>query len=116
SPSMKYAEKLKGLDYYWFISHIIEQFDNNSQDILDNLNKVYNDIFNANNLIISFTGDKEDLDLTKKSLPIVINNLDKENLTSKNFDFIEQKLNEGILSSANVQYVSKGYNFKKLGY
>lgn len=116
SPSMKYAEKLKGLDYYWFISHIIEEFNNNSQKILDNLNKVYNDIFNINNLIISFTGDKEDLNLVKKSLPIITNNLNKEKLTPKKFNFIEQKSNEGILSSANIQYVSKGYNFKKLGY
>ena len=116
SPSGKYKEQLKGLDFYWFISDIVENFDNNSERIMSNLNKVYNSIFNANNLIISFTGDKDDFSMFKDNLKIITKNLNKEKLDSKEYNFSEIKLNEGILSSANVQYVSKGYNFKKLGY
>lgn len=116
SPTRKYTEMLKGLDYYWFICDILEDFDNNNQQIMDNLNKVYNDIFNINNLIISFTGDEEDLVLVKDSLPVVINNLDRKINKPQEYNFPREKANEGILSSANVQYVSKGYNFRKLGY
>jgi Zn-dependent M16 (insulinase) family peptidase len=116
SPSRKYMEKLQGLDFYWFIDHILEQFDNNSEEIIANLNKVYNTIFNINNLIISFTGDEKDFNFAKNNLKIVTERLNKEKLEPKKYNFSEEKLNEGILSSANVQYVSKGYNFKKLGY
>ncbi|MCF6460308.1 insulinase family protein [Clostridium sp. Cult3] len=116
SPSRKYTEKLKGLDFYWFICDILEDFDNNSQEIISNLNKVYSEVFNINNLIISFTGDGEDLALIKNNLPVVVDNLNREKLVPKKYDFTKQKTNEGILSSANVQYVSKGYNFKKLDY
>lgn len=116
SPSGKYLERLQGLDFYWFLNSLLREFDNNSEKILNNLNKVYNEIFNINNLIISFTGDKDDFKAVKDSLPIVIDKLNTYKFESKNYSFVEEKLNEGILSSANVQYVSKGYNFRKTGY
>ena len=38
SPSKKYIERLKGLDFYWFLSDILERFDKDSNEILANLN------------------------------------------------------------------------------
>ncbi|MCM1991814.1 insulinase family protein [Oceanirhabdus seepicola] len=116
SPASKYSESLNGLDYFWFICNTIENFDTNSDNILANLNKVYNSIFNINNLIISFTGDKKDFDLFRENFTIATSTLNKNKLESKTYDFKETKLNEGIQSSANVQYVAKGFNFKNLGY
>ncbi|MBZ2174692.1 insulinase family protein [Schnuerera sp. xch1] len=114
--SSKYSEQLQGLDFYWFLSDIINNFDSNSKEILSNLNKVYNTIFNVNNLIVSFTGDADDFKLMRDNLPVVIDKLNIDRFEPKEYSFTKEKLNEGILSSANVQYVSKGYNFKKLGY
>ena len=116
SQAGKYAEKLKGLEYYWFISEILENFDKNKEEIISNLNKVYRKIFNINNLIIAFTGDKEDFAVIKDNLNIITDNLNTNTWKAKEYNFPKSKLNEGILSSANVQYVSKGYNFKDLGY
>ncbi|NMA86451.1 MAG: insulinase family protein, partial [Tissierellia bacterium] len=116
SPSAQYGEKLKGLEYFWFISEILKDFDKNSDEILENLNKVYREIFNINNLIISFTGDKEDFSIIEKNLNIIMANLNTEEFQPQKYSFTNSNLNEGILSSANVQYVSKGYNFKDLGY
>ncbi|GFN35522.1 insulinase family protein [Tepidimicrobium xylanilyticum] len=116
SPSKKYIERLKGLDFYWFLSDILERFDKDSNEILANLNKVYKKAFNLNNLILSFTGDEDDFNMIKSSLDIVTEKLNKEEFKPIEYTFKEEKLNEGILSSANVQYVSKGYNFKKLGF
>ncbi|MCF6464867.1 insulinase family protein [Clostridium sp. Cult2] len=116
SPSKKYMERLKGLDFYWFLSDILEDFDNNGEEILSNLNKVYNMVFNVNNLILSFTGDRDDFSLVKDNLPIVIDELNKQKFEPTKYSFTEERLNEGILSAANVQYVSKGYNFRKLGF
>ena len=116
SPSRKYLEKLNGLDFYWFLSHLLDEFDSNSQEILSNLNKVYNMIFNKNNLIISFTGDEDDFFLVKNNLNVLTGNINNEKLDPVKYNFSQKRSNEGILSSANVQYVSKGYNFKRLGY
>ena len=116
SAAGKYSEKLKGLEYYWFISEILKNFDQDKEEILANLNKVYSEIFNINNLIISFTGDEEDFHVVKDNLNIISNNLNTDKWESKKYNFPKAKLNEGILSSANVQYVSKGYNYRDLGY
>ena len=116
SKSKKYLEELKGLDFYWFISDILDNFDQNSEKILSNLNKVYNMVFNINNLIISFTGDREDFSIVKDNLKLIREGLNREKFEAKAYSFSEERVNEGIYSSANVQYVSKGYNFKKLGY
>ncbi len=116
SPSRKYLEKLNGLDFYWFLSHLLDEFDSNSQEILSNLNKVYNMIFNKNNLTISFTGDEDDFSLVKNNLNVLTGNINNEKLDPVKYNFSQKRSNEGILSSANVQYVSKGYNFKRLGY
>lgn len=116
SPSGRYVEKLQGLDFYWFLCQLLNNFDENKEEILYNLKKVYDTIFNINNLIISFTGDKDDFKLAKDHMSIVTDRLSRDKLQAQEYYFKEEKLNEGILSSANVQYVSKGYNFRKLGY
>ena len=116
SPSSRYVEKLQGLDFYWFLSDLLKNFDENSDEILYNLKKVYDTVFNINNLIISITGDEDDFKLAKDNIKVVTDKLNKDKLESQQYEFKEEKLNEGILSSANVQYVSKGYNFRKLGY
>ncbi|WBW97275.1 insulinase family protein [Oceanirhabdus sp. W0125-5] len=116
SPASGYSEKLNGLDYFWFICDTIENFDNNSDKILANLSKVYESIFNINNLIISFTGDKKDFDLFRENYTVVTSTLNKNKIEPKVYDFKETRVNEGIQSSSNVQYVAKGFNYKNLGY
>jgi len=116
SPSGRYAEKLQGLDFYWFLCDLLRNFDENSDQILYNLKAVYDTIFNINNLIVSFTGDEDDFKLVKDNMNIVTDNLNRDKIQPQEYFFKEERLNEGILSSANVQYVSKGYNFRKLGY
>lgn len=116
SSNWKYRERLQGLDFYWFISDLLERFDRDKEEILSNLNKLYKTIFNKNNLIISFTGDQEDFKLVKENIDIITNKLNKDELKAQKYNFKREKSNEAILSPSNVQYVSKGANFKELDY
>ena len=116
SNSAKYVELLSGLDFFWFIEDLSNNYDEKADEILENLNKVYNLIFNKNNLIVNITGEKEDLDLVNKNLSLVKEVLKEEKYENREIDLKLEKLNEGILSSANVQYVAKGYNLKEFGY
>lgn len=116
SPSGKYAEKLQGLDFYWFLRDLLKNFDSISDEVLSNLNKVYSKIFNINNLVVSFTGEEEDFRIVKDNLPLITDSINNDKFQAEKYSFKEEKLNEGIMSSANVQYVSKGYNLRKLGY
>ena len=116
SKPAKYLELLSGLDFLWFIEDLAQNFDERSDIILENLQKVYDLVFNKNNLIVNITGEKEDLELVKKNLSIVKDVLNEEKYEKADLDLQIEKLNEGILSSSNVQYIAKGYNLKQLGY
>lgn len=116
SASMNYVEKLKGLDFFWFVSDLAENFDEKKDTIIAKLNYVYKKVFNLNNLVVSFTGDKEDFSIVRDNLNIITEKLSRDKITQVKYSFNEEKLNEGILSNSNVQYVAKGYDFKKLGY
>lgn len=116
SPRMNYNEKISGLDYYWFLSDLLKDFDEKSKDLLGNLDRIYREIFNINNLIIGFTGDKEDFTLFKDQLEKLLNGLNQNTFKSISYSFKEEAKNEGIKSTSNVQYVAKGYNFINLGH
>lgn len=116
SAPWKYTEKLKGLDFFWLISDLANNFDDKKEEIISNLNYVYNNIFNINNLIVSFTGDNDDLATVRDNINIITDRLNKNKFIPQEYAFGEERLNEGILSNSNVQYVAKGYNFNKLGY
>ncbi|MBU3174165.1 insulinase family protein [Clostridium estertheticum] len=116
SPASAYIEKTTGISFYKFLNEIEMDFDNKADEIIENLNKVSKIIFNKNNLIISVTGEKDIYTTFAKELPKVISILGDEKLPDAKYDFVLSKDNEGLLTSSDVQYVAKGYNFIKKGY
>ncbi len=105
-----------GISYYRFISGLSKNYDKQADNIIGNLEKTAEILFNKGNCIGAVTCAEDDM-------PAYLNNF--ENLTGKlavkdapeqkwNFDL--QKKNEGFLTASKVQYVIEGYNYKKLGY
>ncbi len=116
SKSVKYSENLRGLEYFWFLSDLLKDFDEKQTEILEKLNSLYSKIFNLNNLVISVTGDEEDFKAVEKNLNLVVDRLENKVYPAAKLDFTYDKLNEGVLANYNVQYVAKAANFRKLGY
>ncbi|MBW9156139.1 insulinase family protein [Clostridium tagluense] len=116
SPASAYIEKTTGVSFYEFINDIERNFDNKADEIIENLNKVSKLIFNKNNLIVSITGEEDIYTAFAAELPKIISILGQEELPDAKYDFALNKNNEGLLSSSDVQYVAKGYNFIKQGY
>lgn len=109
-----YEEKLAGLDYYDFLVNVVENFDIN--DLKLKLEKVRDNIFNKNNLIISFSGNDEEYNIFEKSVKPFINCLSAEKLESYKYDFNVEAKNEALLMQGNVQFVAKGGDFRKAGF
>lgn len=116
SPLGKYNEILKGLDFYKFIAGLEKDLDGKAEEISSNLMKVSNAIFNKENLIISYTAAEEDYDKLKVNLNILTAEIGDEKLPKYEYKFELSPENEGLLTQAKVQYVAKGYNYRKLGY
>ena len=60
--------------------------------------------------------DDEDLDAYNDGLKDFVQQFPEQNVERHAWEFDFENKNEGILTPSKVQYVTKGYNFKKLGY
>ncbi|MDF2673528.1 MAG: peptidase [Clostridiales bacterium] len=116
SPLGKYNEILKGLDFYKFIAGLEKNLDDRVEEIVSNLVKVSNFIFNRENLIISYTSAEEDYDSLKMNLNILINEIGDEKHQKYKYKFELSPKNEGLLNQGKVQFVAKGYNYRKIGF
>jgi Zn-dependent M16 (insulinase) family peptidase len=66
--------------------------------------------------MVFITGEDKELNLLKENMNKVVDVLSTQSLTNNEYKFNEEQKNEGLMTPANVDYVAKGYNFKKLGY
>jgi hypothetical protein len=111
-----FRELTSGFQYYWFVSGLVKDLDENIAEISARLSLTANLLFKKENCIAALTCENNDLKVSTnqfagfgKALPA-----GKIQLVSWKFD-LENK-QEGFLTASKVQYVLKGYDFKKLGY
>lgn len=116
SPAGAYLELLTGISYYKFIADLERNFDSKINEIMENLKKVSDIVFNKQNLIISVTTDKEDYKKFEKNLPELLRYIGSREFKPVEYKFELAPRNEGMMAPGNVQYVAKGFNFIKSGY
>lgn len=115
-PMSKYSQKILGLEYYKFLKEIDKNIDVKINEIKRKLYEVKGLIFNSNNMMVSFIGSKDELNLIKSNVRDLKASLSDKPILKNKYSFKEEILNEGLLIPSEVQYVAKGYNYKKLGY
>ncbi len=86
------------------------------EKISENLQNVFNKIFNSKNLLISITGEEEEFNTINEEFKTLYDSLKEEGLQYNDYEFNFDNSNEGFSTSSKVQYVAKGYNYLKLGY
>ncbi len=116
SQSGKYNELTSGLSYYKFISDIENNFDEKHEELVKKLEEVYTRVFNKNNLLISVTQPEEDYSDFIAECNQLFEKLNSNELSQHTYNFELSSRNEGLLTPANVQYVSKGFNFRNHGF
>ena len=114
--SWMFQELTAGLEYYWFVTKLANNFDAMAKEIIDNLGKTAALLFNRENLVASVACGEDDYRNYSQYLGGFIAALPKGKADHIKWKFNLEQKNEGFLTSAKVQYVIKGYNFKKLGY
>lgn len=110
------SEQLKGISFYKFIEDCEKNYADKKNGIIDNLKKVIKYVFRKDNMIISYTSDKDGLEILKNSLKefsLVMNGEKTEDASDHS---IPCQKNEAFKSSAQIQYVTRAGNFIKDGY
>ncbi len=111
-----FNELTGGLSYYWFVTDLLKNFDLHSQDIIANLSQVASLLFTWDNMVVSYTGTQKDQSVFSTGLNFLARQLPGGNPVVHPWHFSLEKQNEGLMAASNVQYVVKGFNYKKLGY
>lgn len=111
-----FEEQTAGIEYYWFVTELAKNFDEQADQIIDNLKKTAALLFTKSNLISAVTCNQADFSVFSKGLQSFVKDLLDAKTEFQTWSFDLSPKNEGFLSASKVQYVIKGYDFKKLGY
>lgn len=116
SKADKYYDMVNGSLYYEFLCSLEEKLKTNPDEIISNLKQVYSIIFNKNNLIISFVGEKGEEDKLKSNINIVLDNLKDTKLDVQEINFNLSNKVQALVTASNVYYVAKAFNLEKLNF
>lgn len=109
-------DMMSGIGFYKELVTITSDFDNKIDLVIEKLKDLSSKIFRQDNLMVSYCADQEGLD---KMLPLIKpfkETLSKDKYEFTGFLFKENKRNEGLKTSSNVQFVSRAGNFVNHGY
>ena len=112
----RYQEIISGISYYQFVRDLVQRFETLAPTIQDRLQQVIKHLFCRSNAIIQATCCEEDWKRLQEQLPVLMGSLSSHSPVRQTYRFQFENRNEGLLTSSQVQYVVKGYNFRKLGY
>mgnify|MGYP006277906633 CR=1 FL=1 len=111
-----FDELTSGVTYYQFVTELVEQYDERSQEIVEHLQEVAALLFTRDNMLVTLTCDDKDVPAFAEQLMPFVETLESNPPESQTWAFDFDKKNEGLLSASKVQYVLQGYDFKKLGH
>ncbi|HCK99322.1 MAG TPA: peptidase [Candidatus Marinimicrobia bacterium] len=111
-----FNELTGGIEYYWFVTDLVNNYDEQAETITQKLAETAALLFTKDNLIVSVTCEKSDLPVFSKYFKEFVKTHPKSKAKAQDWTFEFEKKNEGLLSASKVQYVLQGYDFKKSGY
>ncbi|MCQ2009630.1 insulinase family protein [Sporolactobacillus sp. STSJ-5] len=116
SQAAAYSEKLRGLDFYQFISDLDKNWDARIDQLSDTFASLAKQLFTKTALTASVTGNSELLSAVEKQFSTLDLQTQSAPGRSSNQLPAPEAKNEGLMTSSKVQYAAKGANFKSLGF
>lgn len=115
SPMAAFQDEMAGIGYYQFIEKLEKDFDSCKDEIVKNLRKVMEEVLRPENFCVSYTGERESLDVVKAQAA----GIKKVMFHGQKPEPVKQapciKKNEAFKTSGQVQYVAQNGNFRKKG-
>ena len=111
-----FDELTGGLEYYWFITDLVENFETRHVDLMNTLQAISDELFTKKNLIASTTSSQDAMKTFRKELKGFSKSLGKGKPVYETWKFETDNKNEGLIAASKVQYVLQGADFTDLGY
>ncbi|MDE6529315.1 MAG: insulinase family protein, partial [Lachnospiraceae bacterium] len=109
------SDDISGLGFYQFIEKAEAEFEQKKEEMIKNLKTAMQYIFRQENLLIDLIGTDEAKELLNGKISPLLQKLSQEPLSEMQDTPVVQKKNEGLTTSAQVQYVCRAGNYRKHG-
>ena len=108
-------EQINGMPFYRMLEDLEEHFEERFPEFSANLARLVECLFCAENLMVDYTSTEDGLCGVEELVEKFKKTLYTAKTEGKGYDPQPQKRNEGLMSSAQVQYVCRAGNFEKKG-
>ena len=109
-------EYLEGIDYYYFIKELNENFDSRANNLVDKLKQVYKQVVNKTYMKFVLASEDDDREKVLSLYDGILKRLPADTAPLKEWNINPTPKNEGFTGTSKVQYVIKSYNFKNLDF
>ena len=107
------TDMVEGIAYFEFLTGIMKSFDEKYDELVDKMNQISKYLYTEDNVLFSFTGDKEGYNIFKDNIKEFNQELNKPIMNNDVFTFVPNQKNEAFRAPIDVNYVALTGNFKK---
>ena len=108
-------DQVNGLAFYRLLEELEKDFEGKKDALSDNMERLVRCIFRPENLMVDYTAERSALAGIEPLIENLKAKLYREPVEGKPYVPKPQKKNEGLMSSAQIQYVCRAGNFAKKG-
>ncbi len=116
SPAAAFNDATGGIALYRLVSDLTRDFDGQAAALQERLRRLIGQIFSRDGLLVSETMEEEKWDALAPELAKLCEKLPEHAGQKGALTISCEKKNEGFKNAAQIQYVSRGGNFKRSGF
>ncbi|MCR5668994.1 MAG: insulinase family protein [Lachnospiraceae bacterium] len=116
SPAAALADESSGIAYYQYLKDFENDFDHKVEVFTNRIQVLLKSILRKENLMVDVTGNATALKQVQNYVPSFLGNLYETPVEPCNLVINCTKKNEGFQNAAQIQYVARSGDFKKVGY
>ncbi len=115
SATAYYNELTGGVAYYRFLEQLVKDYDKKKDEIIAKLQEVSKKLFTRSNMLVNYTADDAGYEPFARSFGLLADKLPQGSKEKYPFAHPVNNVNEGLKTSAQVDYVARCGNFKDAG-
>lgn len=115
-PEAYLGEMTGGIGYYHFLEELDQNFQDKKDEMKERLKKVMGQVFNRENLLISYTADEQGYEAMLPCIKKLVDRLPHGEKNKAERIYPNERKNEGFQTASQVQYVARCGNFKTGGF
>ena len=109
-------DQVNGLSFYRLLEGLEKDFEGKKEELSANMERLVHCIFRPENLMVDYTAQREGLAGIEPLIEALKSKLHREPVEGKPYVPQPVKKNEGLMSSAQIQYVCRAGNYANKGF